>query len=76
MSASTSTPTPAPRARIEKAPATAATLTSGRTQIADVVVSKIAGLATREINGVYASAAAPPARWAPCASASPAAPPT
>ena len=54
MSASTGTPTPAPRAGIEKAPATAATLTSGRTQIADVVVSKIAGLAIREINGVYA----------------------
>ncbi|HEX4253257.1 MAG TPA: Asp23/Gls24 family envelope stress response protein [Pseudonocardia sp.] len=30
------------------------TSSQGRTQIADIVVSKIAGLAAREINGVYA----------------------
>ena len=60
MSASTSTPTPAPSAgaSIEKTLAnkasTAPTPTGGRTQIGDVVVSKIAGLATREITGVYA----------------------
>lgn len=35
-------------------PVAAATPSGGRTQIADVVVSKIAGLATREVTGVYA----------------------
>jgi uncharacterized alkaline shock family protein YloU len=60
VSASTSTPTPAPSAgaSIDKTLAnkasTAPTPTGGRTQIGDVVVSKIAGLATREITGVYA----------------------
>jgi uncharacterized alkaline shock family protein YloU len=53
VSAPTTVPTPAPRARTEKPAADRATPTAGRTQIGDVVVSKIAGLATREITGVY-----------------------
>jgi uncharacterized alkaline shock family protein YloU len=58
-----SAPTTAPARRTDKAAAdqtatdqtaTTPTPSGGRTQIADVVVAKIAGLATREITGVYA----------------------
>jgi uncharacterized alkaline shock family protein YloU len=52
VSAPTTVPTPTPRSGIDKP--SAATAVGGRTQIGDVVVSKIAGLATREIAGVHA----------------------
>ena len=45
---------PAPGREVAKANGEAQASTHGSTSIADVVVQKIAGLATREISGVYA----------------------
>ncbi|MEC3973884.1 Asp23/Gls24 family envelope stress response protein [Amycolatopsis sp. H20-H5] len=48
------TRTPAHSAEVEKATTGALVSKQGTTTIADTVVSKVAGLATREVSGVYA----------------------
>lgn len=53
MSAATTAPAPRADAAVEKAGNSTAS-SGGRTQIADTVVAKIAGVATREITGVHA----------------------
>jgi len=52
--AASSTPPPATPATTASSGGSEPTTSQGKTQIADIVVSKIAGLAAREISGVHA----------------------